>query len=172
MRQNFMSKRLIALALSASIFWAAGASIGFAQTAPDPARLAAARKLMDAAGLSAQFESVLPLITEQMEKAFLSLQPSHEAEIKEVFKLIPQKFSARKQEMLDQIAVLYAQKLTADELNTITDFYKSPVGAKLIKLQPEIVQESMSLGQAWGLNIGREIEQEVRNALKQRGVPM
>ncbi len=74
--------------------------------------------------------------------------------------------------MLDQIAVLYANKLTVDELNGIAAFYKSPIGEKLIQIQPEIMQESMAVGQAWGMKIGREIEQEVRQQLKDRGVPL
>ncbi len=90
-KQNFISKRFIAIAFLAAMFCATGVNIGVAQTAPDPARLAAAKNLMDAAGLSKQFEAVLPLITEQMQNAFVSLKPDHANEIKEVFKLIPQK---------------------------------------------------------------------------------
>ncbi len=172
MKQSFKSNRFLVIALSAAMLCAIGVNTSFAQKEIDPARLAAAKNLMNAAGLSKQFEAVLPLITEQMQNAFLSLKPGNAPEIKEVFKLIPQKFSARKDEMLDQIAVLYAQKLTTDELNGITSFYKSPVGEKLIQIQPEIMQESMSIGQAWGLKIGREIEQEVRKELKDRGVAL
>ena len=119
-----------------------------------------------------QFEVVVPLITQQLENAFVNLKPDHAAEIKDVFRIIPEKFSQRKQELLDQVAVLYAERLTADDLNELIKFYKSPIGAKFIQLQPELVQQSMQLGQAWGRKIGQEIDQEVRKQLKERGVPI
>ncbi len=136
----------------------------------DPARIAAAKELMEVAGSAKQFDIVVPLISQQLEAAFINLKPDHAAEIKEVFQVIPEKFSQRKQELLDQIAALYAERLTAAELNEIIGFYKSPIGAKFVQLQPELVQQSMALGQAWGRKIGEEIDQEVRKELKQRGV--
>jgi len=119
-----------------------------------------------------QFDVVVPLITQQLESAFVNLKPDHAAEIKDVFRVIPEKFSQKKQELLDQIAALYAEKLTADEINEIIKFYKTPVGTRFVQLQPELVQQSMVLGQAWGRKIGQEIDQEVRKQLKDRGVPI
>jgi len=144
----------------------------FAEKGADPARLAAAKELLVVVGSAKQFDVVVPLITQQLENAFVSLKPDHAAEIKDVFRAIPEKFSQRKQELLDQIAALYADKLTADEINEIIRFYKTPIGAKFIQLQPELVQQSMQLGQAWGRKIGQEIEQDVRKQLKDRGVPI
>jgi uncharacterized protein len=142
------------------------------QAAPDPARLAAAKELMIAAGAAKQFDIAVPLIAQQLEGAFVNLKPEHSAVIKDVFKLMPARFSERKNELLDQIAVLYAQRLTIDELNEITKFYKSPIGAKFVQMQPELMQQSMELGEAWGQKIGQEIAEEVRKELKQRGVPI
>jgi uncharacterized protein len=144
------------------------APAAFAQS--DPARLAAARELLEVAGSAKQFDVVVPIITQQLESTFVSLKPDQADKIKEIFKAMPEKFSQRKQELLDQIAALYAEKMTAEDLNAIVAFYKSPVGAKFIQIQPELVQKSMVIGQAWGRKIGQEIDQEVRQELKQRGI--
>jgi uncharacterized protein len=41
-------------------------------------------------------------------------------------------------------ADIYASHFTVDEINQIRDFYKTPVGEKLVRLQPEMMQETMN----------------------------
>ncbi len=162
--------RLLLASVVVSVLSMAAPVTGFAQQNADPARLAAAKELLIAVGTAKQFEVVVPLIAQQLENAFVSVKPDHATEIKEVFRTIPEKFSPRKQELLDQSAAIYADKLTADEINEIIKFYKTPVGAKFVQLQPEIAQQSMQLGQAWSRKLGQDIDQEVRKQLKDRGV--
>ena len=82
------------------------------------------------------------------------------------------KFISRRAELLDEIAGLYAQRLEAAELRAVAQFYRSPIGSKLIDVQPQIMQESMQAGQRWGARIGREIEEEARRELQKRGIPL
>ena len=170
-KEGFVARLLLASAFITVLSMTAPVK-SFAEKDVDPARLAAAKELLVAAGTAKQFDVVVPLITQQLENAFVSLKPDHAAEIKDVFRVMPEKFSQRKQELLDQVAVLYAERLTADELKDLVKFYHSQIGAKFVQLQPELVQQSMQLGQAWGRKIGQEIEQEVRKELKERGVPI
>jgi len=82
------------------------------------------------------------------------------------------KFISRRAELLDEIAAVYAQKLEAAEMKAVAEFYRSPVGSRLIDAQPQIMQESIMAGQRWGQRIGREIEEEARRELKRRGVDL
>ncbi len=178
MRHNTKSNTWLLLAS----LWVAALSLtapiaSFAQenTAPaavDPARLAAAKELLEVTGSSKQFDVIMPMISRQLESAFIKLKPGQEAVIKEVFRIFPKKFSQRKQEAFDQVAVLYAQRFTTDELNEVSKFYRSPVGAKFVQAQPELFPQIMAIGQAWGRKIGQEIDEEARKELKQRGVPI
>jgi hypothetical protein len=143
-----------------------------AETAVDPERLAAAKDLIEITGSARQFEALLPYIMAQMENAFVQLKPEHAQDIRDSFKLASAKFSERKQEAFDQVAVVFAERFTAAELKEIIAFYKTPIGAKLVRLQPEIGQRTLAIGQAWGRKIGQEIEQEVRKELKGRGVEL
>lgn len=149
------------------------ASVGpvSAQKAPaDPARLAAAKDVMEASGTAKQFDAVMPMMFGQLSGAFSKVAPDKGSVIKEVMdKLLP-RFSARKQELIDQIAVLYAEKFTIEELKAIVTFYKSPVGAKMVQTQPELMGQSMQLGQRWGQQIGKELEEEARKELKSCGI--
>jgi hypothetical protein len=142
-----------------------------AQT-PDAQRLAAAKELMQIAGVAGQFDQVMPVLTQQLAQGFISVAPDKANEIREVFSQLAVKFVDRKGELIDQIAGVYAEKLGLEDLNAIIGFYKSPAGVKFIAAQPDIMRQSMILGQRWGTQLGREIEQEAREELKKRGVPL
>ena len=140
--------------------------------AADPARVAGAKEMMAAAGVSKQFDAIMPLIFNQMQGIFLQQHPTQQKELKEVFDAVLARMSARKQELIDEIAVLYAQKLSVEELKEITRFYSTGAGAKFIQLQPEIAGQSAVIGQRWGQKLGAEVEQEVRREAKKRGMPL
>ncbi len=169
--EGFAARLLLASAFVAVLSLTAPVK-SFAENQPDPARVAAAKELLAASGTAKQFEFMVPLITQQIENAFVNAKPDHAGQIKEVFRGLPEKFLPRKQELLDEIAAVYAERLTADELKEIVKFYQSPVGAKYVQLQPELMKNSMQLGQAWSRKVGQDIEQEARKALKERGVQM
>lgn len=138
----------------------------------DPAHLAAAKALLETAGSAKLFDSVVPLLAKQLEATFVQLKPEHAAEIKEAFARMPEKFSARKQELIDQIAKIYAERFTTEELNEVSKFLGTPVGQKFVSQQAVIAQQSMALGNAWGQKIGQEIEQEIRKELQERGIKL
>ncbi len=164
----FKAKTVLAVL---SIMLIAGGLPASAQRA-DPDRLAAAKEMLVAIGAAENFDTVVPLISKQLQQTFTKMKPEHSQEIQEAFKRIPEKFSARKQELLDEIAVLYAQQLTVEELKQIAAFYQGPVGKKFAKTQSGLAQQSMMIGRAWGQKIGLEIQQEIREELKHRGVEL
>jgi uncharacterized protein len=145
-----------------------------AQKAPaaDPARVASAKEMMVAAGVAKHFDTIMPLIFNQMQGMFLQQHPNKQNELKDVFGAVLARMTERKQELIDEIAVLYAQRLTAEELREITRFYSTGVGAKFIQMQPEIAGQSAAIGQRWGQKLGAEVEQEVRREAKKRGIDL
>ncbi len=142
-----------------------------AQT-PDTARIAAAKEMMQLAGAAAQFDQVMPLMSQQMSQAFKNLAPGKASEIEDVFRQLVPRFIDRKAELLDQIAALYAAELSLEDLNGIVAFYKSPIGVKFASVQPKILSQSMMLGQRWGQRIGTELAEEARRELKKRGIDL
>jgi hypothetical protein len=55
-------------------------------------------------------------------------------------------------------------------MKDLTEFFSKGAGAAFIAKQPEILTESMTAGQQWGLKIGMEIEQQIREEFKKRGI--
>jgi hypothetical protein len=163
---------LRSVAVALLLFALAGGSPVRAQAtgAAEADRVAAARELLAVVGAAKQFDQFMPLMTANMTNAFVGLAPHAEKEIKEVMGEMLKRFSQRKDELIQEVARLYAEKLSVEEIAELTRFYSSGVGAKFIALQPELIQRSMLFGQRWGERIGREVEAEARRELKKRGV--
>jgi len=139
---------------------------------PDDARLTSARELMAVAGVAKQFDGLMPLLVERLVESYVAVAPEKADEIREVFGQIIAKFIDRKAQLIDQIAGLYAEKLSREELDAILGFYKSPAGLRFVAVQPEIARAALILGQRWGAEIGGEVEAEARRELKKRGIDL
>ena len=50
-------------------------------------------------------------------------------------------------EMFAEMTPLYARHFTAAEIGQMSTFYKSPVGKKMLSTMPQIMSESMQIGQ-------------------------
>ncbi|GHU20973.1 hypothetical protein FACS1894164_00060 [Spirochaetia bacterium] len=57
---------------------------------------------------------------------------------------------------------LYDHFFSHEEIKDMIAFYESPTGRKLIEVQPEMTQRSMSFGQAWGQRLGQQIVEELQ----------
>jgi len=58
-------------------------------------------------------------------------------------------------EIENMIIPVYQKYLTEDDIQAINSFYQTPAGKKLIRVQPSIMQETMTIGQQWGKNIAK-----------------
>ena len=73
---------------------------------------------------------------------------------------IPQKVWDSVRELVDlqdlkpDLINIYSRYFTLEEINQLNNFYASPIGVKLVQVQPDIVTDSMQSVQAWaqGLN--------------------
>jgi uncharacterized protein len=66
----------------------------------------------------------------------------------------------------------YAPHFTAEEMQQVTNFYRSPTGQKFLQKQPELVRESMALGQQFGQAIARDVQGRMVEELRKRGHPI
>ena len=52
--------------------------------------------------------------------------------------------------------------MTKEDLEDLIKFYQSPIGKKFAKNTPMIVQESMQIGQEWGMKIGEDFAKKMK----------
>lgn len=60
-------------------------------------------------------------------------------------------------EMVNMVIPIYQKYLTEEDVKVMNRFYDSETGKKLIRVQPNIMRESMLLGQQWGQNIAQRV---------------
>jgi len=68
---------------------------------------------------------------------------------------------ARRGEFVDSLVPLYSQRFELADLKAMLELYQSPFGQRLLQIQPQVMKESMLMGQRWGSRLGAEIGQQL-----------
>lgn len=143
----------LAILLMSLFALAAPAAAEEAATPSDPARLAAARDLMQVIGVTKQLDGMM----DAMKKGFASGANAGADEngkkMSAEFDAVLAKFMSYKEDMVNDFAQLYAETFTAEEMKTVADFYRSGTGAKFISLTPELMQKGATIGMKYSQKI-------------------
>jgi len=135
-------------------------------------RLVAARELVEAIGTRGTVETILVRLRETMiagvRQQAPRLDPAQVASIVDDY-LMPE-FRARSGEVAEASAVSYAGRLSVDEIHALVAFYRTPLGAKLLAITPEIGVESIRFGREWGARVAQAAFAKHREALRARGL--
>lgn len=67
------------------------------------------------------------------------------------------KKEADPQGLIDLIVTIYDKHLSHEDIKGLIAFYEGPLGQKFTKIMPQIADESMSVGQKWGMELGMKI---------------
>ena len=65
-------------------------------------------------------------------------------------------------DLVKMLVPVYKKHLTLTDIEGLITFYKSPVGQKFAKKTPLITQESMQVGQQWGMAIGQKFADKMK----------
>lgn len=147
-----MRSRGVAAVVSVILVCAAVAH-GADQTAQTTAKQADIRRLMELTGAGKLGVQVM----NQMMAAFKQSQTG-----------VPDKFwndfmaEVDPDEIVEMAIPSYDKHLTHAEIKELIKFYESPVGKKLISVQPEIMQECMVAGQEWGRKLGEKVAKRLQ----------
>lgn len=63
-------------------------------------------------------------------------------------------------ELVDLMLVLYQENISLEDLKAYNKFFQTPAGKRIAAAQPQVVQASMQIGQAWAGKL-QQIIQEV-----------
>jgi uncharacterized protein len=112
----------------------------------DPAKEAAIRHLLDLTEISKMGENINSGISREVQGAVgRGLQQDQVPKFMDTFNT---RFAAAAppSKVTDSIVPIYAKHFTLEEIQGLIKFYESPLGQKLVKEMPEVVQESQSAG--------------------------
>ena len=89
-------------------------------------------------------------------------------QFKELIPFIPDSFWDKIRERINIIdeflhacIPIYSKYYTHDEIKQLIEIYESPLGKKMVKVTPLLMEETMAIGQKWGEKLGQDIANEL-----------
>ena len=137
-----------------------------------PAAIAAAKEILAAKNAAAMYAAAVPNIVQQTKDQLMQTNLNYQKDLNEVAVIVAQTFVGREKEIGDGMALVYANEFTEQELKDLVNFYRSPLGQKLLVAEPRAIQFSMSYMNQWAQQFAATIDTEFRAEMKKRGKPI
>jgi hypothetical protein len=160
-----MNKHFLA---AAALLVCLGAGFAHAQ-APSASAIATAKELVETKGGNAMFDPVIVSMVEQTKGALLQTNPQLAKDLNDVAVQLRAEFAPRKDELMNQAAKLYADRFSEQELKDMLAFYKSPLGKKMVLIEPQVLDETFNYIQQWGARTSEEVMNRFRAEMKKKG---
>lgn len=164
--------KLMRPVLAAALFCAAGA-VWAAPASPESInellRLSESEKMLESA--HAQIDGIMKNNLQQILKG-----QSVTAEQQAIIDKFPARLAQIMKEemswakMQPQIAAIYSEVLTQEEIDGLISFYQSPTGRAMVSKMPQIMQKSMALTQQMMMQALPRVQAAMQDVLKQARV--
>ena len=153
----------------------AGLPAGAQQAAPPPlkpgtpAAIAAAKDILAMKNATAMYANAVPNIVERTKESLIQSNLNYQKDLGEVAVIVAKNMAGREKEIGDQMALIYANAFTEQELKDLETFYKSPLGQKLLSTEPQAIQLSMSYMNQWAQIFAETVNAAFRAEMRKRG---
>lgn len=149
------------------------ALFGFVGTAaaadPTPAEIATARKLIELKGASRLYGPVLIGIIEKAKYTFLQTNPMLAKDLDAAAVQVRNDMQPELDQLKNEAAKIYASHFTQQELDEAYAFYKTPLGAKLIAVEPQILDQTVRYAADWANRMADVVMIKFRDEMRKRG---
>jgi len=120
--------------------------------APSPDAIAAAKELVAITSPDMikdmnkkVFAQMWPVMEQALQSPLSKMDAATAAELKTEIRAVAEKEVMNEVTgLIDTMPAIYARYLTVDEMRDIQTFYRTPAGAKTLKVMPEIIAETMA----------------------------
>ncbi len=149
--------RVLAAAGLLLLFAAPASAQTAAASPPPPERVALARQVLTAMGAE---QTMIAGVEEAMPE-----QRRRQTNIPAVFwdSMLVQ-FRRRAPEVVDSMALLYADRFTPAQLNDLLAFYQSPTGQRFGAVQAELSLVMAAVGRRWGARVAADVMKQLVDA--------
>ena len=144
---------------------------GWGEDAISPAVLAKAQELVAVSGVVEGYDLVVENSTAQYDGWLETANPGRRADIDQFVKgvLVPW-IKERLPDYYQQMARIYAKHLTPEDIDQLIEFYRSPVGHKLVAARKEAIPELVAARHAWWIQMERDLLHELAPEFQKRGL--
>ena len=134
-----------------------------------PAAMAAAKEILTMKNASAMYANAVPNLVQQTKNVLMQSNLNYQKDLNEVAIIVAKNLAGREKEIGDGMAQVYANEFTEQELKDLVNFYKSPLGQKLLTSDPRAIQFSMSYMNQWAQAFAEVINGQFRAEMKKKG---
>ena len=146
-----------------------GAVSVFAQAQEIPeAHMAAARDAIASLNVTDRFDNILPNMAEALKGQFIQSSPNFQEQINAIVDEEALALAPRRADLEKEAATIYAKSFSVDELKTISTFFTTEAGKKLLNNQPLVARELGRAAEIWANGISRDLNTQA--TAKLRGV--
>jgi len=158
--------RIRAAMVGLALFCFAGSA---AAQSPSPSAVATARQLLEIKGADQLYNPMLAGIILRARDTLAQTNPMLSADLNAAAQQLRKDYEPRLDALKQQIAALYAARFTEKELKDALAFYKSPLGVKLVNIEPQIFDQSMGVADKWASQLADEVLEKMRAEMRKRG---
>ncbi|THD70624.1 MAG: DUF2059 domain-containing protein [Bradyrhizobium sp.] len=133
------------------------------------AAIAAAKELLALKNVGQLYANAVPNIVHQTKEVLLKNNLNYQKDLNEVEVVVAKSLVGREKEIADGMAKAYAGVFTEQELKDMVTFYKSPLGQKMLSVEPIAIQQSMASMNAWAQNFAEVVNAQFRAEMRKRG---
>jgi hypothetical protein len=132
----------------------------------------AARDLLTIKNVAQVYMNAVPNIIQRTKDQLLANNLSYQKDLNEVAVTVAKTMAGKEKEIGEQMAKIYANDFTEQEMKDLTTFYKSTLGQKLLATEPNAIQASMMYMNQWAQGFAEAVANEFRTEMKKRGKPL
>jgi len=117
-----------------------------------PAKEQDIRKLLDVTGAGRMGEMMMDQVMQQI----VSSNPDMADFVQEL------RSEMDIDELIESIIPIYAKYFTHEDIKGLVKFWQSPLGQRFIEAQPQVMMDSMQVGQQWGMKLGQKVMRRIQ----------
>ena len=136
---------------------------------PSPAAQKMAREIIDLKNTSMLFSPMIPGVIERVKGMLSQTNPAARKDLDTVATSLNKVFAPRVNDLLNEVAGLYASRFTEAELKEILAFYRTATGKKVIAVEPQIFDDAIAGLAGWQEKFAEEVISRFRAEMKKRG---
>ena len=134
-----------------------------------PAAIGYSKEILQMKNASAMYTNAIPNMVQRVKDSLLSSNLNYQKDLNEVAVIVAQANAGRDKEIGEQMAKIYASDFTEAELKDLAAFYKSPLGQKLLQMEPQSISASVNYMQQWAQQFAEQVNGQFRAEMRKRG---
>lgn len=140
-----------------------------AQPAPTADHIKAAREVVVSSGLSQSFDSIYGEFLAGVRQSVGTTRPELKKDMEEVLASLKTDAEAKREEIVDTSARIFASKMTEADLKEVAGFFSSPVGQRYNAFRPQIIDEIFTQLQPWSVATSNFLFDRFNAEMRKRG---